>query len=428
MQKLIGILFLFCASCAVVAGQFSSGSTGVDGALDLSAMSCPDNVCQVQLPESGIFNFTTINVPAGKYLIFKRNSRNTPATLLAQGSVVIGGGLYVSAPCGMELGSTVPCSGHTPSSSSVQTPGVGGFSGGAANSDGFGPGKGLASGNTNGRWVGPLNLSPIVGGSGGAGYTCGFPIYSCLGPGGGGAVVIASSSSITITGIVKANGGSQGSSGSGGAIRLVANSLNISGTLQAVGGANGVIRFESSNISFTGSATPLPIQATINPTIVPTAIPQLSISSVGGFSVPVNAGTRLDWIDVLLPNQLPDPLNVVVSAVNIPAGTQVQIGFVSGSPSGTSTPCNLAGTFEASSCTATISNLNRTGGTYLLATASFTPPSSVARFNPKGANQVVQVRVESTPGAAPKYIFLRADGSRVDSRLLSPKFLQEFGM
>src|SRR5438128_2062925 len=71
------------------AQTFSSGSTGADGALTLS----PCEGRSVQVPDSGVFNFTTVTIPgcaAGSTtLVFIPNQRNTPVTILAQGSVVI---------------------------------------------------------------------------------------------------------------------------------------------------------------------------------------------------------------------------------------------------------------------------------------------------------------------------------------------------
>src|SRR5438094_398941 len=122
MNKLTLLLssFLF-VTLAVHAQSFSSGSTGADGALDLSS---GDRV--VQIPESGVLNYTTINIPASRSLTFKRNSRNTPVVVLAQGNVLIGGVIDVSAP--------------STSSNPVTTPGPGGFYGGQPGMPGFGPG------------------------------------------------------------------------------------------------------------------------------------------------------------------------------------------------------------------------------------------------------------------------------------------------
>lgn len=424
--RLVLYISLSLACLLPASAQFNSGSTGADGPLDLSTMPC-SYVCTVQLPESGVLNYTTVFVHPSRQLVFRRNSRNTPVTILAQGNVTIGGSILVA---GENL-----------------TPGPGGFYGGGesfstAGNPGFGPGGGVwGSDNTkHGSWVGPLSLFPLVGGSGGSGgvQACGSAEH---GGGGGGAILIASNQSIVLesnNAEINASGGAAActaggtGNGSGGAIRLVANSVVMRGRLYAAGanfvGNNGVIRIETNNLEFTGTSVPLAISAPINPNIVPVAIAQLTIVSVGGYTVPSYSGSRFDLIDLLLPNQIMDPVSVVVNAQNIPTGTQVDIGFVSGSPAGTSVPCNLAGSFASSSCTATVSNLNRTSGTYLLATAAFAPPGSLAQYNPKGPNHVAKVRLESAIATKPKFTFFRSNGSGIDLKDISPQFLREFGI
>lgn len=423
MKRVFFVAALLCLLQLVAQAQFNSGSTGADGALDLSGCQ-PHQIsgaCEVQLPESGILNYTTVNIPNGKRLQFIRNSRNTPVIILAQGNVNIAGAIEVNAgryrlyPNGWYF--------------DFFTSGPGGFDAGDYGRSGFGPGGGLISGDSNGKWIGPLSLTPIIGGSGGADK----------GGGGGGAVVIASSTSINVSGSVSASGvganGFYSKSGSGGAIRLVSHSITVAGsgslgasTNSGIPSLNGVIRVEATQINFQGSATPAATLSPINPTIVSSSQPQLTIISVGGYTVPTYAGSRFDTVDLLLPNQLPDPINVVVQAINIPSGTQIQVGFANGSGNATSSPCILTGGSSTLSCTATISNLNRTGVTYLLATATFTPSQSLAQFNLKGENQVARVRLESILGAKPKYVFLRSDNSVIDSSKLRKEFLQQFGM
>src|SRR3989304_1149591 len=67
------------------AQSFSSGSTGADGAFT------PTGNTTRTLPPSGVFNFTTVNVPAGVTVTFTRNATNTPVTLLATGAVTVAG-------------------------------------------------------------------------------------------------------------------------------------------------------------------------------------------------------------------------------------------------------------------------------------------------------------------------------------------------
>lgn len=425
------IIFACVLTLTAHAQTFSSGSTGADGALDLATMDCPNSVCKVQLPESGVLNYTTLNVPAGKSLGFKSNSKNTPVTILVQGAVTIDGSVGVSA-------GGLYCS-STPGFGTDRTPGPGGFYGGQPQSPGFGPGGGQISG-ANARWVGALSLFPITGGSGGAGQGE-TEQAAVIGGSGGGAIIIASSTSITISrnAAVQADGAynqygscfypGNSKSGSGGAIRLISNLINVLERITATGSGDGVIRIEapSGAINFVGSSQPAAVLSTINPNITPVSSPSLTIASVGGYAVPSYSGARFDTVDLLLPNQLQDPVNVVVRANNIPVGTQIQVGFVSGSGQATSAPGTLSGSFASSTATATISGLARTGVTYLLATAVFDVPQSARTANPPGKNQVERVRVEATPGKEPEFVFLRKDGSAVEAARLAPAFLRQFG-
>ena len=230
------------------AQTFSSGSTGADGALNITTDTT------LPMPANGVFNFTTINVAGGATLRFSKNSLNTPVYLLATGNVSIVGSIDIS--------------GSNANGGAAGVGGPGGFDGGTGGfgigastngGDGLGPGGGPAGtyydygrsgvfsmayqGNT--RIYGNALLSPLIGGSGGGGAS-GNPGYG--GGGGGGAILIASSTTITIAGSISANGGSgpgsYASFGSAGAIRLVAPVVGGSGSLYAQSSTPGRIRID----------------------------------------------------------------------------------------------------------------------------------------------------------------------------------------
>ena len=84
-RRLVTPWLLALAPCL---GQaFNSGSTGADGALT------PAVDITLPLPASGIFNYTTVNIPVGVTVKFKRNTANTPVVMLASGDVTIAGTL-----------------------------------------------------------------------------------------------------------------------------------------------------------------------------------------------------------------------------------------------------------------------------------------------------------------------------------------------
>ncbi|NKB24261.1 MAG: hypothetical protein GKR87_07785 [Kiritimatiellae bacterium] len=70
--------------------NFNSGSTGSDGALNVTVNT------NIDLPPDGIFHFTTINIAQNVTVTFNRNTLNTPVYLLAQGDITIDGDIDVS--------------------------------------------------------------------------------------------------------------------------------------------------------------------------------------------------------------------------------------------------------------------------------------------------------------------------------------------
>ncbi|MFY0575466.1 hypothetical protein ACN28S_14860 [Cystobacter fuscus] len=266
---------------------FNSGSTGADGAFS------PTVSTQVQLPENGIFNFTTVDIPSGVTVTFKRNTANTPIVILATGNVTIAGAIDVSGSSSTNVGAAgdgnlgddgIPGRGGP----GGQDGGRGGRAGAAATSrggNGLGPGGGLAGlmGSSNcyssnyptggggagfgaegansyaysyenttfsrgGVAYGSSQLLPLIGGSGGGGGSGYSGFGGSGGGGGGGAILIASSETLNVTGSILANGGASGATsgtgaggtgggGSGGAIRLLATTFSGNGTLSAAAGA-----------------------------------------------------------------------------------------------------------------------------------------------------------------------------------------------
>ena len=80
----LGLLAATLGAPPAGAQTFSRGSTGADGAFNP-----PAGVTTLALPPSGVFNFTTVNVPAGATVRFTRNATNTPVTILASGDVAV---------------------------------------------------------------------------------------------------------------------------------------------------------------------------------------------------------------------------------------------------------------------------------------------------------------------------------------------------
>jgi len=127
-----------------MAQTFNSGSTGADGPFS------PTATTTLTLPPSGVFNFTTVNIPSSVTVRFTKNAANTPVTILASGDVTIAGTIDVSgSPGGTGSSQTL----LAPSGGSG---GPGGFSGGSGSNGiastigGAGLGPGGGSGNAPG--------------------------------------------------------------------------------------------------------------------------------------------------------------------------------------------------------------------------------------------------------------------------------------
>ena len=265
---------------------FNSGSTGIDGALS------PTVNTLVQIPPSGILNYTTVNIPVGVTVTFRKNATNTPVILLVSGDATIAGTVNISGNESKNVGAAGDGNIGDDGLPGVGAPG--GYDGGRGGKSGanntiiggggLGPGAGqagdyyTASGyhyalggggagfgtpgvstggdgpypGQKGGAYGSSALLPLVGGSGGGGAAGGVSFAGSGGGGGAGALLLAASGTVSISGSVLANGGASGASagqgnggtgggGSGGAVRIVATTISGNGLITALGGVTGTI-------------------------------------------------------------------------------------------------------------------------------------------------------------------------------------------
>ena len=122
------LILVFAALPAILQAQFNSGSTGLDGALNLTASgtvtldpttfagNCANNVC----------NFTTINIGANTVVsLTSQLWRNSSVVWLASGAVTIAGIIHADGVGGATMNSANPGLNRFPAA-----PGPGGFPGG----------------------------------------------------------------------------------------------------------------------------------------------------------------------------------------------------------------------------------------------------------------------------------------------------------
>jgi len=437
MKKILFFLVVIpiIFSSTVFAGNFNSGSTGTLGAFN------PTTNTEVELPADGILNYTTVNIPSGVTVTFKKNSVNTPIYMLATGDVTISGTISVNGTEG-----SVVSSGRG---------GTGGYDGGLGGTivsqvggKGLGPGggsPGIRSSNhgnggdggsfgTGGTTYGNERIIPMIGGSGGGGGASWTSNEGNGGGGGGGAILIASSGTITITGSLTANGGKGagcsywytgcGGGGSGGAIKLIANIITGNGTISAAGGSgggahytcgaagsggNGRIRLEANTMTRTASTSPA--YSFGYPTTVFVAnTPTLKITSIAGVNIPENPSGTYGSPDITLPSSTTNPVSVSVSATNIPVSTAVTVTSVPEYGNSVSATATLSGTDASSTGTAQIT-LSTTYQCILMAQATFTIQTAMYYEGEK----IEKVRVAAMMGRGSEVTYITESGKEIPS-------------
>jgi hypothetical protein len=411
---------------------FDSGSTGADGAF------APTVSQSVALPADGIFNYTTVNIPAGVIIKYTKNAVNSPAIILAQGDVVIDGTIDIS---GGDGGSS-----NDPAAVPGSPGGPGGFDGGkggnklADGGNGFGPGGGLggkvngsvecggtgagfaiAGGTTvfscttinllGGKAYGSDRLLPMIGGAGGGGgvgsvFAAGsLQFTSGSGGGGGGAILIAVSGTLSVNGNILAAGGAggdlvgstnegntsgAGGAGSGGGVRLVATKIDGTGNIDVSGGASGTnAAGGANNAGGEGSFGRVRLEADTlmqAPTVTPAgAGTSAAPSSLFVSNLPTIRISTVDGVavptqptgidDVILPGAISNPVTVEFEASGIPLGTSLSLTVTPLiGDAVTSLSTTLTGTLESSTATASI-DLPQ-GASVLSASVSFTVTAS----------------------------------------------------
>ena len=458
MTMVAAALSLFCAATTLQAqNTFSSGSTGADGAF------APATTQSIAVPDSGVFNYTTVNIPSGVTITYTRNSSNKPMTILASGDVTIAGTIILDGKPGNTNGSGgfgAPGGfsggaggyGFDQSFSGVPGDGPGGGGGGIGGAtitgtnigDGGGGGYGVAggsgAGSTNGGQAGPrfgaVTILPLIGGSGGGGGGSANNGRGGAGGGGGGAILIASSGTITIGGTIFARGGNGGSGnslggsgagGAGGGIRLIANTVTGGGNLNvsgggggsyfhtAGGGGQGYVRLEAYDYSnFTGTTTPTNIISFAFPhPITPPNSPALRIASVGGVNAPATPQGSLQGVpDVIVPSSQPNPVTVALEGANLPVGTVVQVILTPSKGNRTTVQSSgLAGTEAASTASA---SLTLPGGISVVSASAvidLTIASALPLF--LEGERVNRIEVAATFGGPSELTYVTQSGRRI---------------
>jgi hypothetical protein len=350
--------------------QFTSGSTGSDGALSYTTAGTytfDPQLLGLDPAGDNVFNFTTINIAAGVTLNMPADVlRNRAVIWLAQGAVTIAGTLNLAGANGAAMSSVNPGQTRYPA-----MPGPGGFPGGvgayltspATNGDGFSGGTTTTNnGNQGGYGYNSNQLVPLVGGSGGAGGQLGTGVAGGNGGAGGGAIRIVSTVSITVSGIIYAQGGLggfgvsnayNGANGSGGAIHLVAPTITTNGLVDANNGSpTGVVRFSGTTLNIAGQVTVGFVSGPLYNPPLPSGVPQVKVTSVNGTNAPSDITGSALAPDFTI--STPSAVTVAIAAQYVPVGTVVTLHLSSEQGNDATVTCPaLAGTLASSTASCT---------------------------------------------------------------------------
>jgi len=431
--------------------SFNSGSTGADGAF------APATTQSIAVPDSGVFNFTTVNIPANVTITFTRNATNKPLTIRASGDVVITGTINIDGkpgnsngngglggPGGFNGGATGYGFDQSFSGTAGDGPGGGGGGTGSTtnNNPGTGGGGGYGSAGTIGGGVvagpagpkyGTVTILPLIGGSGGGGGGALNNSRGGSGGGGGGAILIASSGTITINGTIFARGGAgvnnnnaPGGGGSGGAVRLIANAVTGSGIINvtgggggcspcAGGGGRGYVRIEAFDYNnFVGTTSPTNIISFALPhPLTPPNSPSLRIASVAGINAPATPLGSLQGVpDIVVPSSQANPVNVALEGTNVPVGTVVQVTLTPSSGARTTVSSGpLTGTDTASTASASLTL--PTGMCVISAVGVIDLTIAQAKPMFMDGERVNRIEVAATFGGASELTYITESGRRI---------------
>jgi hypothetical protein len=379
---LLGVMLALTLNASA---QFSSGSTGADGPLDFSNVTAgsvvifdPTKFTAVpHVAGQNIFNFTTITIPANVTVVLSGQNLSGPVFWLAQGDVRINGHITLDGQPGS--GTTTDVALRIPS-----IPGPGGYSGGvgggglsnSAPTAGNGPGGGrpgdfVVNAQANGGTFTGTATGPLIGGSGGGGGrgSVNDPRFDSGGGAGGGALLIASSTSITVNGVISANGGTGPNGaftcpggGAGGEVRLAANAISGTGSVTATGGgscssggSSGAVQFEAFQIAGVTSS-PTAAQSAPGALFLPTVPVSIQVASVAGTALPTIPSGSFQTPDVTINSSSAVP--VVIQVSGIPPGTVLTLFvFAENGTFQTVQTSPLAGTLQSSTATANITFL-----------------------------------------------------------------------
>lgn len=394
------LLFLLLAvslGASPAAATIDAQSDGSDGALNVTDSDLTIDLRQAvtgswNQPGTGlgvydptkwavVFKYSSINIASGRTVKFINHPSNAPVVWLVQGIATIAGTVNLSGEGGTEQNrESVPGPGGFPggrgtSAGSPATAGHGPGGGGIGRGAGYATvGNNVMTGLLDGGLVyGNASILPLLGGSGGGGSANG-------GGAGGGAILMVVGQRCAFTGLLSTTGGATSyagnsmysGSGSGGAIRIVADTLTGGGSLNArpgnMGTGVGRVRLEANVLGTYFSISSDPDYSPQNPLGAEGAViwppapePAVRIATVNGQAVtadPRMSPEALMGGDLVVSATTEIP--VTLAATNVPTNATVTVRVVLGAGDAYTVPASFqSGDANNSIWTATLTSLSQ---------------------------------------------------------------------
>jgi len=212
--------------------------------------------------------------------------------------------------------------------------------------------------------------------------------------------------------------------GSGGAVRLIANTISGDLRINASGGnpgsaagagGGGYVRIEAFDLTslniVLGFGSSVPRVSTTTPKLVTSPnLPTIHIASVAGITAPAQPnGTLQGGPDITLPANQPNPVTVALTASNIPLGAILLVTLTPENGARTTTQSSaLSGTLAASTATASISVPD--GICVIQASGTIDVVASAMMIN---GERVKTIEVTATFGGKPTVTYVTASNKRV---------------
>jgi hypothetical protein len=138
---------------------------------------------------------------------------------------------------------------------------------------------------------------------------------------------------------------------------------------------------------------------------------------VGGVDAPAETIGSFQESDIVLPRTITNPVDIVISGINVPSGSTVTVTAVPEVGNRVSTDVTLDGTLDSSSATASL-NISRVYSSVIMATVTFDLELAMGEPIYFEGEKVASVRLTSTVGKGTTVTYITEGGKEIEAGYL----------